>query len=102
MLGTLAGTPAAQAGIQYGDVLLSVNGRRTRNLADYIEAKDLTKGGMEAVVFRGGEERVARLTYSGDVRPADVPGLLAELVTLRVLEPEDDDAPPRDDDALPA
>lgn len=97
VLGTLSGTPAALAGIQYGDVLLSVNGVRTRTLADYLEAKDLLKTGMEAVVFRAGEERVTQLSYAGGGRGADLPALLAELVTLRVLEPEDDDVAPPDD-----
>ena len=39
ILGTLSGTPAARAGIRYGDILLSVNGRRTKTMLDYVEAK---------------------------------------------------------------
>ena len=30
VLGCLAGSPAALAGVRYGDILLSVNGQRTR------------------------------------------------------------------------
>ena len=36
VVGCLRGTPAALAGVGYGDILLSVNGRRTRNFADYL------------------------------------------------------------------
>ncbi|MBN9167733.1 MAG: PDZ domain-containing protein, partial [Myxococcales bacterium] len=58
VLGTLEGTPAARAGVRYGDILISVNGRRTRTMEDYVEAKSLREDGMEIVVFRAGAERV--------------------------------------------
>ena len=34
VLGALEGTPAARAGVRYGDVLLEVNGVRTRTVMD--------------------------------------------------------------------
>ncbi len=83
VLGTLQGTPAAQAGIRYGDVLLSVNGMRTRNIFDYIEAKALRSDGMEIIVFRGGAEQTRELTYEAAVH-TDPAKLIAELVTLRI------------------
>jgi S1-C subfamily serine protease len=84
VLGTLGGTPAARAGITYGDVLLEVNGVRTKNVVDYIEAKALRSDGMDIVVFRGGREHRESLIY--DARSADVDptALLAELMTLRI------------------
>jgi predicted metalloprotease with PDZ domain len=91
VLGALEGTPAARAGVRYGDVLLSVNGMRTRTVSDYVEAKNLRSDGMAIVVFRSGEERLADLAYDGPARPLDPAALLAELVTLRVAPgPEDD------------
>lgn len=86
VLGTLSGTPAARAGIRYGDVLLSVNGMRTRTVLDYIEAKALREGGMEIVVFRSGSETVETLTYDESAPPPDPATILAELSTLRLLE----------------
>src|SRR5690349_19996568 len=83
ILGALEGTPAAKAGIRYGDVLLSVNGMRTRTVVDYVEAKNLRADGMDIVVFHAGEERIAELTYSEAATPVDAAALLAELVTLR-------------------
>jgi hypothetical protein len=84
VLGSLAGTPAARAGVRYGDVLISVNGRRTRTVADYVEAKNLRPDGMEIVVFRGGAEQNADLVYDHPATPLDPAALVAELVTLRI------------------
>lgn len=92
VLGTLAGTPAAKAGIRYGDVLLEVNGMRTRTVADYIEAKALREDGMEVVVFRAGAEHKSDLAYDERVS-IDPQKLIAELVTLRIGV-EDDGADP--------
>lgn len=95
VLGALEGTPAARAGVRYGDVLLSVNGMRTRSIEDYVEAKGLRADGMEIVVFRSGEERVTALAYDTAAPPPDPASILAELVALRVaglpLEEETDD-----------
>jgi S1-C subfamily serine protease len=91
VLGTLAGTPAARAGIRYGDILLEVNGMRTRTVADYIEAKALREDGMEIVVFRAGAEQRSDLAYDAIVR-TDPQAILAELVSLRIgVDDEGDD-----------
>jgi S1-C subfamily serine protease len=91
VLGALAGSAAARAGLRYGDVLLSVNGMRTRNVAEYIEAKSLRADGMTVVVFRGDGESSHELTYESR-SPTDVTKILAELVTLRIgLEDEGPD-----------
>lgn len=85
MLGTLSGTPAARAGIRYGDVLISVNGMRTKTVGDYVEAKALRNDGMDIVVFRAGTERLEALTYDEPGAPVDPAAILAELVTLRII-----------------
>ncbi|MBS2014576.1 MAG: hypothetical protein JST00_16940 [Deltaproteobacteria bacterium] len=95
VLGTLGGTPAARAGIRYGDVLLSVNGMRTRTVLDYIEAKALRSDGMAVVVFRSGTEQVEELSYDEPAQRPDPAAILAELITLRVApttsDPGDDE-----------
>src|SRR4051812_30608050 len=83
VLGTLSGTPAARAGIRYGDILISVNGKRTRNVQEYVEAKALRNDGMDIVVFRSGTEQVEQLRYETPAEPPDAAAILAELVTLR-------------------
>jgi S1-C subfamily serine protease len=89
VLGALEGTPAARAGVRYGDVLLSVNGVRTRTVSDYVEAKNLRTDGMACVVFRSGEERITELAYDVPAKTLDTAAILAELVTLRVAGSED-------------
>ena len=84
MLGTLGGTPAARAGIRYGDVVLSVNGMRTRTVLEYVEAKALRDDGMSVVVFRSGSESVEELTYDENAPPVDPAAIVAELITLRI------------------
>ncbi|NUP06593.1 MAG: PDZ domain-containing protein [Polyangiaceae bacterium] len=92
VLGALSGSPAARAGIRYGDVLLAVNGKRTRTVGDYVEAKALRSDGMEIVVFRTGTEKVELLTYDERAKSVDTAALLAELAALRIapgaLDPE--------------
>ena len=90
VLGSLGGTPAARAGIRYGDVLLSVNGRRTRTVVDYVEAKALRSDGMDIVVFRSGSETLETLSFDERAAPPDRVALLAELITLRIAPGEFD------------
>ena len=55
--GTIPGSPAALAGLQYGDILLSIRGRRVKTLKDYVEAfRSEEEGPADVVVLRGGEE----------------------------------------------
>jgi S1-C subfamily serine protease len=92
ILGTLPGSPASHAGIGYGDVLLWVNGQRTRTVLDYVEAKAIRTDGMEVVLFRAGEERTVRFDYDAAFSGrTDAASLLAQLVGMRVLGDEDHD-----------
>jgi S1-C subfamily serine protease len=85
VLGCLQGTPAALAGVRYGDIVLSVNGKRTRNFGEYIEAKALRKDGMAIVIFRSGEEQPIELEYQANRAPVDPVAVLADLVAMRAL-----------------
>ena len=96
VLGSLSGTPAARAGIRYGDVLLSVNGMRTRTVGDYVEAKALRDDGMDIVVFRSGTETIKELAYDQRSTPPDAAAILAELVSLRIATTTLDGAHDRD------
>ncbi len=84
VLGSLSGTPAARAGIRYGDILISVNGVRTRTIQDYVDAKALRAEGMDVVVFRSGTESMQHLVYEEPAHNLDPHAILAELVTLRI------------------
>ncbi len=88
MLGALEGSPAARAGIRYGDILLVANGMRTRTVVDYVEAKALDVKGMDVTFFRQGAEQSLRLEYGPAASGTrDAAGLLAELIEMRLLIP---------------
>jgi S1-C subfamily serine protease len=84
ILGCLDGRPAARAGIRYGDVLLAVNGRRTRSFLDYLEARDLRSDRMQVLVFRDGAHRQLELTFEPRDAHVDATALVAELADKRL------------------
>jgi len=90
VLGCLEGTPAALAGVRYGDILLSVNGQRTRSFGEYVEAKALRKDGMHVVIFRQGMEQPIELEYDMNREPVEPASLLAELATMRLISNDSD------------
>lgn len=69
VLGCKPGSPAARAGIRYGDVLLSVNGIPTPDWATYVEARQARQAAMQVEIFRGGEELTIDLAF--DATPID-------------------------------
>jgi S1-C subfamily serine protease len=56
LLGCLPGSPSHDAGLRYGDVILEVNGQRTRTVQDYLTAKARDPHRMVVVAFRDGRE----------------------------------------------
>lgn len=81
--GCLPGSVAQAAGIQYGDVVLAVNGKRTRDIDEYLAARELREDGAEIVVFRNGSERTIELTF----RRADgAPDRLASGLIQQVIQ----------------
>jgi S1-C subfamily serine protease len=61
VLGCLAGSSAANAGVRYGDVLLAVDGIPTPTWGEFLEARSKCKGTMLARIFRNGAEHEIEL-----------------------------------------
>jgi S1-C subfamily serine protease len=75
--GCLPGSTAAQAGVRYGDIVLSVNGVPTPSIAEYLEGRKLRADGFELVLFRDGEELTVFVPFRP---PADPMAALAEQI----------------------
>jgi S1-C subfamily serine protease len=56
VLGCPPDSPAARAGVVYGDILLTVNGRPTPDWSAFAEARSLDSSSMEIELFRNGRE----------------------------------------------
>jgi S1-C subfamily serine protease len=56
ILGCLPDSPAAMAGLRYGDVVLEVNGKPTRTLQDFFSARSEEGRSIHLRVFRDGNE----------------------------------------------
>lgn len=54
--GCLPGSTAAEAGVRYGDIVLSVNGMPTPGIDEYLQARKLRTDGFELRLFRAGTE----------------------------------------------
>jgi S1-C subfamily serine protease len=63
------GSTTHRAGVRAGDVLVSVNGRRVRRLAEYAHARKLRRDVLELVVVRAGKT----LTLWAGVELKEVP-----------------------------
>jgi S1-C subfamily serine protease len=70
VVGCRPGSPAARAGMRYGDVLLSVNGVPTPDWRTYVEARGKHDSAMQVAIFRGGREIVIELTLDAAIAPA--------------------------------
>ncbi len=63
VLGCRPGSPAARAGIRYGDVVLAVNGVPTPDWATYVEARQQCALDMKVAIFRAGIELTLDLHF---------------------------------------
>jgi S1-C subfamily serine protease len=94
--GCLPGSVAQAAGIQYGDVVLAVNGKRTKDLDDYLAARQLRNDGAEVVVFRNGSEQTIDLIFRATTEPPDrlIGALVQQVVEGRLLPLEQQSTKP--------
>lgn len=69
--GCLPGSLGRNAGVRYGDVVLSVNGQPTSDAAAYLAARRLRSDGMTLVVFRDGSTQTFSLCFEPDRCVAD-------------------------------
>lgn len=94
ILGVLPGSPADEAGVRFGDVLMEVNGRRVRSWREYIAATAEARDGMDAVVVRGGAPLALTLATKRTNAPPDYFSLVMEMAAHRLggarLEPGDE------------
>ena len=84
ILGCLPGSPAAEAGLRYGDILLEVNGQPTPDWAAYV-ASARTQGTMAVRVFRGGAELHFRLPLSEEPQAPSPAGVLQRVLQSGAL-----------------
>lgn len=92
VLGCRADSPADRAGVVYGDILLSVNGRPTPDWTAFIEARSLSSSQMVIEVFRDGQQLKLEVALEDTTR-LDPAQLLAELIAERLV-PLDMTPPP--------
>jgi len=85
VLGCRPNSPAAAAGVQYGDILLSVNGVPTPDWGAYLEARAKVKGHMRIELFRDGETMTLEFDLLQPSEPVDPMALLEELIEQRVM-----------------
>jgi S1-C subfamily serine protease len=91
--GVLPGSVSQRQGVRYGDVILSVNGIKTSNAEEYVEARSSRRDGADVVIFRNGEEVLLQLSFdeAGAPTPERVAQVAQELAAARLLP---SDAPP--------
>lgn len=70
IFGVEPGTTSHRAGVRAGDILIAVNGRRVRRLADYAGARQLRRESLELVVVRNGQEVTL---WASDAALSDAP-----------------------------
>lgn len=83
VLGCLDGSPAAEAGVRYGDILLAVDGVPTRTWDDFLRARAATRGRFVARIFRDGVE--LEVTVELRANPPGAAEVLADMISQRVL-----------------
>lgn len=85
VLGSLEGSPAAEAGARYGDVLLAVNDRPTATWDAFIAARNNCSGHFVAKIFRDGDELELRI----ELRPSSKSPMeiLGELIGSGLASP---------------
>lgn len=90
VLGCLPGSTSAQAGVRYGDIVLSVNGMPTPGIDEYLAARKLRSDGYELRLFRAGVELTVFVPFRP---PADPMAALAlQIADGRYVTPAPSDS----------
>ena len=79
VFGCLVGSPAEQAGIRYGDVLLAVDGMPTRTVDDYLAARSRSGRTIVVRIFRAGAELDVELGLRDPLQASEVAAGLPDL-----------------------
>ena len=89
ILGCLAGSPAEDAGVRYGDILLSLDGMPTSSWDDFVRARTQAGRAIVVRVFRQGQE----LDLSIELRRSDKTPeqVIAELRGVTQASSEDEE-----------
>ena len=91
--GVLPGSVSQRCGVRYGDIIISVNGIKTSNAEEYVEARGARLDGADVVIFRDGQEVLLQLSFDEPSAPTPerVLQVAQELAAARLLP---SDAPP--------
>ena len=83
ILGCLEGSPAAEAGVRYGDILLAIDGTPTGTWDDFLQARNRCVDGFVARIFRDGVEHDLHVELRPSTRtPMEILGELMGGETL--------------------
>jgi S1-C subfamily serine protease len=85
VLGCRPDSPAARAGVRYGDIVMAVNDMPTPDWASFIEARKLGRGRMRVELFRAGQTLVLEFALATAAAPVDPAALLQELIEEGVM-----------------
>jgi S1-C subfamily serine protease len=90
--GCLPGSTAAEAGVRYGDIVLSVNGVPTPSIVEYLEGRKLRSDGFDLRLFRDGVELSVFVPFRAPAEP--MAALAAQIADGRYVSPSDSSIPP--------
>ncbi len=98
--GCLSGSRAQRAGVGYGDIVLSVNGVRTSNMDEYLQARALRNDIIQLVVFRDGAEVSVDIELDPGQRREytreELESVTSEIVSARMVPTERPPPPDKD------
>lgn len=97
ILGCLPGSPAARAGVRYGDILLAVDGQPTPTIDEFLEHKRAATERLRVRLFRDGEELELELHLVWDGATPSPVEAATEAVAQGAFAPPSD-KPPRGSD----